>query len=203
MESRTNNRQVLFVRTALLLTAAVILLLPIIGTSQALCAESITCTVTVVFSPDTDADGLTDASEEWLQTDPGNPDTDSDGMPDGWEFGYGLNPTNPAGADGPTADLDGDEAGNLAEYIADTDPLDSNSVLTITGISMDPTGIRIEWQGGEDAEQSLQFRQRLNATAQMWTAFYSNQPPTALTTNVTDSTATNIIRFYRIKAGRP
>ena len=182
MESRThNNRQVFFVRTALLLMTAVLLLLPIIGTSQALCSESITCRVTIVFSPDTDTDGLTDASEDWLQTDPGNPDTDSDGMPDGWEFGYGLNPTNPSGVDGPAADLDGDEADNLAEYVADTDPLDSNSVLTITGISTDPTGIRIEWQGGEDAEQFLQFRQRLNATAQTWTALCSNQPPTAPT----------------------
>jgi hypothetical protein len=56
-------------------------------------------------------------------------DSDSDGMPDGWESDYGLNPADASDAD-KTADADA--ASNLAEYIADTDPTDSNSYFSVT-----------------------------------------------------------------------
>lgn len=39
---------------------------------------------------DRDGDGLTDAEEALLGTDPNNPDTDGDGLPDGWEV-HGIN----------------------------------------------------------------------------------------------------------------
>ena len=39
---------------------------------------------------DRDGDGLTDAEEALLRTDPDNPDTDGDGLPDGWEV-HGVN----------------------------------------------------------------------------------------------------------------
>jgi hypothetical protein len=39
---------------------------------------------------DRDGDGLTDAEEGLLGTDPDNPDTDGDGLPDGWEV-HGVN----------------------------------------------------------------------------------------------------------------
>ena len=39
--------------------------------------------------PDSDGDGLSDAEEVVLGTDPGNPDTDGDGVGDGWRFGSG------------------------------------------------------------------------------------------------------------------
>jgi hypothetical protein len=39
---------------------------------------------------DSDGDGLTDAEELALGTDPHNPDTDGDGLPDGWEV-HGVN----------------------------------------------------------------------------------------------------------------
>jgi hypothetical protein len=39
---------------------------------------------------DSDGDGLTDAEELLLGTDPNNPDTDGDGLPDGWEV-HGVN----------------------------------------------------------------------------------------------------------------
>jgi hypothetical protein len=41
-------------------------------------------------SPDSDNDGLTDAEELALGTDPHNPDTDGDGLLDGWEV-HGVN----------------------------------------------------------------------------------------------------------------
>jgi hypothetical protein len=42
--------------------------------------------------PDTDADGLPDAAEWVIGTDPNNPDTDGDGIPDGLEVRQGSNP---------------------------------------------------------------------------------------------------------------
>lgn len=50
-------------------------------------------------------------------------DADGDLMEDDWEAEYGLNPADPA--DG-TADLDGDQASNAAEFALDTDPMDTN-----------------------------------------------------------------------------
>lgn len=50
--------------------------------------------------PDDDNDGLTDAAEVDLGTDPLNPDSDSDSMPDGFEIDHGLNPLD--GSDCPS-----------------------------------------------------------------------------------------------------
>ena len=55
---------------------------------------------------DSDGDGLTNAQEIALGTNPLNPDTDGDGMPDGWEAHFGTNPlVNDAG--NPSAAADG------------------------------------------------------------------------------------------------
>lgn len=67
---------------------------------------------------DSDGDGLTDAEELALGTNPFNPDTDGDGMPDGWEVHYGLNPL----IDDANDDEDGDGVNNLQEYLNGTDP---------------------------------------------------------------------------------
>lgn len=58
-------------------------------------------------------------------------DSDGDGMPDAWESAHSLNPNNAADA---TQDPDGDGVNNLGEYLAGSDPHDSNSVLHITQI---------------------------------------------------------------------
>ena len=102
-----------------------------------LCAthESISCTVSIVFSPDTDGDGLTDANEDWLGTDPLKSDTDGDRMPDGWEIMQRFDPTN--AADG-LLDADADGASNAHEYVAGTDPDDSASVFVIAGFETPP-----------------------------------------------------------------
>jgi hypothetical protein len=73
---------------------------------------------------DSDHDGLTDAEEIILGTDPHNPDTDGDGLPDGWEVQHGLNPLNPADAG---ADPDSDGLSNLQEYQRGTDPQDADT----------------------------------------------------------------------------
>lgn len=67
---------------------------------------------------DSDADGLTDAFENFVShTASNNADTDADGMPDGWEwmhFGKMEQTAND--------DYDGDGVSNLQEYLNQTDP---------------------------------------------------------------------------------
>jgi subtilisin family serine protease len=61
-------------------------------------------------------------------------DTDGDGMPDWWELWHQLDPRAPADAD---LDPDGDGNTNLAEYLAGTDPNDSNSFFHLAAIKVD------------------------------------------------------------------
>ena len=54
-------------------------------------------------------------------------------MPDSWEADHGLNPQ----ADDAHGDLDGDTFGNLFEFLAGTDPDDSNSKPLRGDINLD------------------------------------------------------------------
>ena len=67
---------------------------------------------------DDDGDGLTNAEEQALGTDPLSPDTDGDGIPDADEVRIG---TNPVAADA-GADPDGDGLYNIEEWQHGTDP---------------------------------------------------------------------------------
>ena len=61
-----------------------------------------------------------------------DPDDDGDTMWDTWEDDHGLNPTNAADA---TGNPDHDPHINREEFVADTNPTDSNDYLRITAIS--------------------------------------------------------------------
>jgi hypothetical protein len=56
--------------------------------------NAVYASVTILPSPDSDADGLTDAHEAWYGTDPHEKDTDGDTMDDGAEVIAGTSPTN-------------------------------------------------------------------------------------------------------------
>ena len=65
--------------------------------------------------PDIDGDGLTDAEEQAMNTDPAKADTDGDGLTDGQEVKIGTQPL--------VFDTDGDGVGDGDEIAQGTDPL--------------------------------------------------------------------------------
>jgi len=87
----------------------------------------------LIPSQDSDGDGLTNAQEIALGTNPLNPDTDGDGMPDGWEVHFGTNPlVNDAGH----ASAANDGLTNLQEYMGGTDPTNKDrTVPAVTTLS--------------------------------------------------------------------
>ncbi len=72
---------------------------------------------------DSDGDGLTDAKEEELGTDPFNADTDGDGIADLVELLAGTDPKKDDANDDP----DGDGLTNAEEFAAGTDPLNPDT----------------------------------------------------------------------------
>ena len=71
--------------------------------------------------PDTDRDGVTDATEEEMGTDPNHPDSDRDGASDGQEVAAGTDALDPE--DKPDVnDFDMDGVGDILEEIMGTDP---------------------------------------------------------------------------------
>lgn len=82
---------------------------------------------------DTDGDGLSDWQEINVSlTDPINFDSDGDTLSDGWELEKGLNPlinnlTDADPTNDPTADPDDDGLNNFNEYLNNTDPSDSDT----------------------------------------------------------------------------
>ncbi len=84
--------------------------------SEDLCPESQIC------EGDSDCDGLTDAQEGELGTDPGNPDSDGDGLIDGLEVSLGFDPLNPNSQSDEMSDLEYlNEMLGLSEELVDTD----------------------------------------------------------------------------------
>lgn len=67
-------------------------------------------------APDSDGDGLSDARELVLGTDPLNPDSDGDGLPDGLEMTWGSSPL--------VEDTDGDGLPDAHEHLLGTNPGD-------------------------------------------------------------------------------
>lgn len=135
-------------------------------------------------------------------------DMDGDGLPNEWEWRYGLDPNDPGGIggnidNGPDGDPDGDQIDNASEYTADTVPTNAESQLRITGIDRQGAQIRIDWQGGEEARQYLQYRRDLAATGETWTTLFTNTPPTPTTTNYLDAILNATNAFYRIQVERP
>ena len=98
--------------------------------------------------------------------------------------------------------LDGDNDGILTwqEWVADTAPNDSNSVLKITDIEPAGAGMKVDWKGGVQATQVLE--RCTNLVLGGWDSILTNIPPTAINNSFSDFMATNRAGYYRFKAWR-
>lgn len=89
---------------------------------------------------DPDNDGLTNAEEFAIGTDPMNDDTDGDGMTDGWEVTHGLDPLDNGTLNfmlGPNGDISLDGLTNLEKFRMGMDP---NEVYQHQSPGMNPPG---------------------------------------------------------------
>jgi hypothetical protein len=158
-------------------------------------------TVRLATDPDPDHDGLTNAEETALGTDPLKPDTDGDGLLDGWEFNFGLNPLINTGKDGRDGDPDGDGFTNAREQTAGTNPQDAASTLRLGLVLLTNNAARFSWSGVIGKRYQLEFSTNLFHGFAAYAG--TNFPRTAASTNeiFTDG-STNLtagIRFYRIR----
>lgn len=80
-----------------------------------------------------------------------------------------------------TADFDGDGLSAWQEWLAGTDPRDPHSRLAITQIKGDASGVAIEWIGGTNRQQLLQYTSALHLP---WQVIYTNQPPMPVTNSL-------------------
>ncbi len=124
-------------------------------------------------------------------------DSDGDGVPDWWEQQYFGSLVR----DG-TRDFDGDGFSDAGEYVADTNPTNTLSVLRISQIVPQANGLRIEWQGGVQARQYLERSTGVDSAGITWLSIHTNTPPTPFQTNLVDQLNTNHTLFYRIRAAR-
>ncbi len=127
-----------------------------------------------------------------------NPLTTPQGVPYEWMAAHNL--TNGTYAGEELLDSDNDGVPTWQEWIGDTNPTNQASVLQLTALERDGSGMRVHWDGGVQARQYLERCTDLLTGS--WMPVFTNQPPTSVTTSFMDSGATNSAGFYRIKAQR-
>ena len=147
---------------------------------------------------DPDEDGITNLGEQRAGTNPLDSDSDSDGMNDGWEVRQMMNPANPSDA---SANLDNDPYDNREEFVADTDPNDSNDWFRIIGTDRLP-----EWTVYFDSS-SNRFYTLLwctNLVDGVWTNV-PGTPPRMGAGGADSMTATNNLsaEFYKLTVELP
>jgi Chitobiase/beta-hexosaminidase C-terminal domain len=115
-----------------------------------------------------------------------------DGIPASWRehyfgAGYQTNPRVMA-----NADPDGDGANNLEEYLAETNPLDPQSVLKVLSIHSVPV---VTWNSVSNVIYFILRKDNMNSTN--WTTVAAVQANASIT-SFTDYSATNTKAFYWI-----
>jgi hypothetical protein len=126
-----------------------------------------------------------------------NEDTDADGLSDDWELRY----FGTTAASNGTADADGDGHTDLQEFLAGTDPINSQSRLRIESIALEGDDVRVGWRTAGGHTNILQ-------TAPTATNTYTDLSPPMIITGAGETTtnypeaggATNFpLRLYRVR----
>ncbi|NCC50109.1 MAG: hypothetical protein EOM20_02725 [Spartobacteria bacterium] len=142
-------------------------------------------------------EGLTFAAGRPIEIYPGRSDFDGDGMEDTWEGLYYLNPAIPSDAE---EDPDQDESVNVEEYIADTNPTDSNSFFSVAAFS-NGLNRNLYFLGSTSCVYSLEYCEDM--TSGIWTGVedQTNQAGTVGINTLTDTNQTPF-RSFRLRAAR-
>ena len=98
-----------------------------------------------------------------------------------------------------TADSDQDGLSDGQELIADTDPTDTNSILAVTAIGVTNTGVWVQWMGGREARQYLEYCGDLISTGEQWQVLYTNEATTPIINVFVDTAVSNAVRIYRVR----
>jgi hypothetical protein len=125
-------------------------------------------------------------------------DSDNDGLPDQWEAVHGLRTNDPGDA---RLDFDLDGYSNAQEYVAGTDPQDSDSMPRIEQITVVASNAVVQFQAQSNKTYTLEFRDSLSSSS--WTKladFVALRTNTLVSlTNRSDAPRT---RYYRLATPR-
>ncbi len=90
-------------------------------------------------------------------------DSDGDGIPDWWMMQYFGHLTGQANDNSLAAeDTDADGASNLQEYLAGTDPTDSNSVFRLTAAATANSTVSLTWSAVPGKNYQIQYKTNLD-----------------------------------------
>jgi hypothetical protein len=127
-------------------------------------------------------------------------DSNGDGIPDGWTWQYGLNPTDPTvGAGNP----DGDAHNTSDEWVAETNPINAQSVLRISGITAQPS-VGVSFLSSSNRVYTLYGADNLVTGDSAWSpvAGQVDVRGNGATTTLNDTTA-QPRKFYRVGVELP
>jgi hypothetical protein len=127
-------------------------------------------------------------------------DTDGDGIPDPWEMQYAGNKTALG-----NGDYDGDGVPDADEYVADTDPDDSNDRFRIVSIQTVPGTNTISWTARPTRLYLLDATNRLVSASGGWIDAGGGLigPLSGSPASATVPTGGATSRFYRVRAVVP